>query len=56
MKKQRLKNNLSICGSLYKYYKSSNCPVYPICEKGRKLQNSFPTLVAETAYNSPSIY
>jgi hypothetical protein len=30
------KNSLRICENGHKYYKSSDCPVCPICEKNRK--------------------
>jgi len=30
------KKNLRICNKGHKYYKSSDCPVCPICEKERK--------------------
>ena len=36
-----LKKNLRICSNGHKYYKSSDCPVCPVCEKQRKPVTDF---------------
>lgn len=39
--KARLKKSLRICTKGHRYYKSSDCPVCPVCESERKPQNDF---------------
>jgi len=41
MDKSANKKNLRICPKGHQYYKSSDCPTCPICEKEKKPQNSF---------------
>ena len=41
--------NLRICTKGHKYYKSSDCPVCPICEKARKPSSGFLTQVGAPA-------
>ena len=36
-----LKKTLRICSNGHKYYKSSNCPTCPVCEKERKPEDGF---------------
>jgi DNA-directed RNA polymerase alpha subunit len=36
-----LKKTLRICNSGHKYYKSSDCPTCPACEKVKALKNGF---------------
>jgi DNA-directed RNA polymerase alpha subunit len=38
--------NLRICPNGHKYYKSSDCPVCPVCEKGKIIPEEFPKLSA----------
>jgi DNA-directed RNA polymerase alpha subunit len=38
---KKLKGNLRTCARGHQYYKSSDCPVCPICEKERKPENGF---------------
>lgn len=42
-------SNLRICDKGHKYYKSSDCPVCPICEKKRKPSVDFLTKVSAPA-------
>lgn len=35
------KKDLRVCPNGHRYYKSSDCPVCPICEQERKPENSF---------------
>lgn len=35
------KKNLRTCSNGHQYYKSSECPVCPICEQERKPENGF---------------
>ena len=41
--------NLRICDKGHKYFKSSDCPVCPICEKERKPSADFLNTVAAPA-------
>lgn len=43
------KKNLRICNKRHKYYKSSDCPVCPICEKERKPVADFLTVISAPA-------
>ena len=36
-----LKKTLRICENGHKYYKSSDCPTCPVCEKEKVLKNGF---------------
>lgn len=44
-----MKGTLRICKAGHQYYKSSDCPTCPICEKERKPQTGFLSLVAAPA-------
>jgi predicted RecB family nuclease len=44
-----IKKTLRICDKRHKYYKSSDCPTYPTCEKERKPENGFLSLLAAPA-------
>ena len=44
-----LKTNLRICPKGHKYYKSSDCPVCPVCEQERKPADGFLSLVSAPA-------
>jgi hypothetical protein len=41
--------NLRICNEGHKYYKSSDCPVCPICEQERKPESGFLSLLSAPA-------
>ena len=41
--------NLKICDKGHKYYKSSDCPTCPICEKERKPEHGFLSLLSAPA-------
>jgi predicted RecB family nuclease len=41
--------NLRVCSKGHKYYKSSTCPVCPICEKEKKPNQAFLSSVAAPA-------
>lgn len=41
--------NLRICDKGHKYYKSSDCPTCPICERERKPKNGFLSLLSAPA-------
>ena len=43
------KKNLKICKEGHKFYKSSDCPTCPICEKDRKPKDSFLSLLVAPA-------
>ena len=43
------KSNLRICSAGHKYYKSSDCPSCPTCEKERKPNKGFLSLVSAPA-------
>lgn len=43
------KTNLKICKQGHKYYKSSDCPTCPICEKERKPKTGFVSMLAAPA-------
>ena len=43
------KKVLKICSKGHKYYKSSNCPTCPICEKERKPVSGFLSLLSAPA-------
>ena len=38
------KGTLKICGAGHKFYKSSDCPVCPICEQARRVDGFLATL------------
>src|SRR5947199_10482848 len=40
---------LRVCSMGHQYYKSSDCPVCPICEQGRKPGNSFLSALSAPA-------
>ena len=40
---------LRICGKGHKYYKSSDCPTCPACEKEKKLDSGFLSLLSAPA-------
>ena len=42
-------NNLRICDKGHKYYKTSDCPVCPACEKVRKPSADFLTKISAPA-------
>ncbi|MES2514959.1 MAG: RNA polymerase alpha subunit C-terminal domain-containing protein [Bacteroidota bacterium] len=44
-----LKKILKICKKGHQYYKSSDCPTCPICEKERKPKDSFLSLLSAPA-------
>lgn len=41
--------NLRVCSKGHKYYKSSTCPVCPICEKEQKPDEDFLSMVGAPA-------
>ncbi|WP_077324243.1 RNA polymerase alpha subunit C-terminal domain-containing protein [Virgibacillus siamensis] len=41
--------NLRICSKGHKYYKSSDCPTCPICERERKPDNGFLSVLSAPA-------
>jgi hypothetical protein len=41
--------NLRVCSKGHKYYKSSDCPTCPVCEKARKPAGGFLAIVAAPA-------
>ena len=41
--------NLRICSNGHKYYKSGDCPTCPICEKERKPDKGFLSLISAPA-------
>jgi predicted RecB family nuclease len=47
MKKQ--KGTLRICPNGHRYYKSSDCPVCPVCESDRTPEDEFLALVSAPA-------
>lgn len=46
---QTTKGTLKTCENGHKYYKSSDCPVCPVCEEARKPQNGFLALLSAPA-------
>jgi predicted RecB family nuclease len=46
---QKLKKDLRTCKNGHEYYKSSDCPTCPICEKERKPVDSFLSLLSAPA-------
>ena len=44
-----LKSNLRICSKGHKYYKSSDCPTCPICEKERRPEKGFLSSISAPA-------
>ncbi|MGP4040094.1 RNA polymerase alpha subunit C-terminal domain-containing protein [Gracilibacillus sp. D59] len=42
-------SNIRICDNGHKYYKSSDCPVCPICEQERKPGSGFLSLLSAPA-------
>ncbi|MFY9310804.1 MAG: RNA polymerase alpha subunit C-terminal domain-containing protein [Bacteroidia bacterium] len=43
------KGNLRVCSKGHEYYKSSSCPVCPVCEKERQPVTDFLSLLAAPA-------
>lgn len=43
------KKSLRTCDEGHKYYKSSDCPICPICEQERKPANGFLSLLSAPA-------
>lgn len=43
------KGTLRICSNGHKYYKSSSCPVCPVCEKEREPEDGFLSEIAAPA-------
>ena len=43
------KKTLRTCNNGHQYYKSSNCPVCPICEEERKPKNNFLSAISAPA-------
>jgi hypothetical protein len=43
------KKNLRVCSNGHRYYKSSSCPVCPVCEKERNPGAGFLSIVAAPA-------
>ncbi|MBS4179431.1 RNA polymerase alpha subunit C-terminal domain-containing protein [Lederbergia citrea] len=43
------KQSLRVCDKGHKYYKSSDCPVCPICEQERKPEKGFLSLLSAPA-------
>jgi hypothetical protein len=43
------KNNLRTCKSGHSYYKSSECPICPVCEKERTTKDDFLSFLAAPA-------
>ena len=43
------KRQLRICDKGHKYYKSSDCPVCPVCEQERKPKDNFLSLLSAPA-------
>lgn len=41
--------NKSICSNGHTFYKSSDCPVCPICEKGKNIDDGFFAVLAAPA-------
>ena len=41
--------NLRICSKGHKYYKSSDCPICPICERESKPKDGFLSLISAPA-------
>lgn len=44
-----LKSNLRICDQGHTYYKSSDCPVCPVCEQQRKPADGFLSWISAPA-------
>jgi hypothetical protein len=40
------KNDLRTCRKGHRYYKSSDCPTCPLCERERKPENGFLSLIS----------
>ena len=47
--KTALKKSLRICSNGHQYYKSSDCPVCPLCEQERKPEDHFLSLLSAPA-------
>lgn len=43
------KKKLKTCENGHRFFKSSNCPTYPICEEERKPKDSFMALLSAPA-------
>jgi predicted RecB family nuclease len=44
-----VKKNKRVCKNGHPYYKSSSCPVCPVCERNNKPKNSFLSLLSAPA-------
>lgn len=42
----KLSSNIRICGNGHRYSKSSDCPIWPICEAAKKPAGDLPKLAA----------
>jgi predicted RecB family nuclease len=49
LKKNGNKKLLQICKNGHEFYKSSNCPGFPICEEERKPKGNFLSLLSASA-------
>jgi predicted RecB family nuclease len=43
------KNNLRVCRNGHRYYKTSDCPTCPECERERKPEDGFLSVIAAPA-------
>ena len=43
------KKTLKVCKNRHKFYKSSDCPICPICEKEQKTKDNFQSMLAAPA-------
>ena len=43
------KKSIRTCGNGHEYYKSSDCPTCPVCEKAKALKNGFLTKLSAPA-------
>lgn len=43
------KTNLRVCKNGHQYYKSTDCPVCPVCENARKPKESFLSMLGAPA-------
>lgn len=46
---QPSEKNLRTCSKGHQYYKSSDCPVCPVCEKERKPEDGFLSVISAPA-------
>ena len=49
MPEKKGKKNLRLCKQGHRYYKTSDCPTCPVCEKERKPEAGFMSLLAAPA-------